>query len=370
MRRWILFAGILILFGALLGFNLILKPQLIDQKIRGDGPPVATISAEPAVKKDWQPRLAAVGTVEAVQGVMLSPRESGIVTEILFKSGQSVTKGDLLVQIDDEEQRADVNLFQATLKNAELELQRTRQLVKSQAVSEAALDRVVAARDEASAQLRRARARNADQAIRAPFSGRVGIRRVNIGQYVNPGDEIVSLQTLDPIYVTFDISENQIGKLAVGQNMTASVDAHPDKRFDGAVTSIDASVNANTRSISVQATLRNPDGLLTPGMFATVSVSQPTRFDVVTVPQTAIAYSLAGDIIWVLTPEDGAEGFYNAERRIVTPRDGNEGEIVIDGALEPGELVVTAGQNKIRPGWRLTLNNDIVLAKKGGLPQQ
>lgn len=371
MRRWFLFAGILVLFGALIGFNLVLKPQLIDEKIRGNGPPVATISAEPAAAKDWQPRLAAVGTVEAVQGVMLSPRESGIVTQIMFKSGQMVTEGDLLVQIDDEEQRADVNLFEATLKNAELELRRTSQLVRSQAVSEAALDRVIAARDEATAQVRRARARIADQAIRAPFSGRVGIRRVNIGQYVNPGDEIVSLQTLDPIYVTFEVPENVIGKIVVGQSMTASVDAHPGKRFEGTITSIDASVNANTRSISIQATLSNPDGMLTPGMFANVSVSQPTRFDVVTVPQTAIAYSLYGDIIWVLTPEEGgAEGFYSAERRIVTPRDGNEGEIVIDGALKAGELVVTAGQNKIRPGWRLTLNNDIVLAKKGGLPQQ
>lgn len=370
MRRWILFVGILVLFGALIGFNLVLKPELIAQKIYGDGPPVATVSAEIAASKDWQPRLHAVGTVEAVQGVMLSPRESGIVTDILFKSGQMVEQDDLLVQIDDEAQRADVNLFKATLKNAEVELSRTRQLVKTQAVSEAALDRVIAARDEAKAQLKRAAAQVDDQAIRAPFAGRLGIRRVNIGQFVNPGDTIVSLQTLDPIYVTFEVPENVIAKVSPGQSMTAQVDAHPGKFFEGEITSLDAAVNSNTRSISVQATLSNPDGLLTPGMFASVSVSQPTRFDVVTVPQTAIAYSLYGDTIWVLSPEQGAEDFYTAERRIVTPRDGNEGEIVIEGALKAGELVVTAGQNKIRPGWRLTLNNDIVLAKKDGLPQQ
>lgn len=370
MRRWFVFGGLLLLFGALIGFNLVLKPKFIDEAIRGGGAPVATISAQTVVARNWQPRLSAVGTVEAVQGVMLSPRESGIVTTIFFKSGQMVQEGDLLVQIDDEAQRADVRLFEATLKNAQLELSRTQELVKRQVVSEAALDRVIAARDEANAELSRARASVEDQAIRAPFSGRVGIRRVNMGQYVNPGDEIVSLQTLDPIYVNFEVPENVIGKLAVGQRMNTKVGAYPDALFGGEITSIDASVNVNTRSISVQATLSNPEGLLTPGMFANVSVAQPTKFDVVTVPQTAIAYSLYGDTVWVLTPEEGDPAFYTATRQIIQPRDGNSGEIVVEGDVKPGDLVVTAGQNKIRPGWRLTLNNEIALVNKDGLPQQ
>ncbi|MEO0411723.1 MAG: efflux RND transporter periplasmic adaptor subunit [Pseudomonadota bacterium] len=370
MRRWFLFSAVLLIFGGLIGFNLVLKPKFIEQAIRGDGPPVATISAQPAEVRDWQPKLSAVGTVEAVQGAMLSPREGGIVKSIAFKSGQMVGEGDLLVQLDDEAQRADVRLFEATLKNAELELRRTRELVRKQAVSEAALDRVIAARDEASANLSRTRAQVEDQAIRAPFSGRLGIRRVNVGQFVNPGDAIVSLQTLDPIYVTFELPENVIGKLKVGQLMYAMVDAHPGKRFPGQVTSIDSSIDVNTRSISVQATLNNPEGMLTPGMFASVRVSEPTRFDVVTVPQTAIAYSLYGDTVWVLRAEEGGD-FYSAERRIVRPSDGDEGDIMLMGdSVKPGDLVVIAGQNKIRPGWRLQVNNDIMLAKKDGLPTQ
>ncbi|MEM7569265.1 MAG: efflux RND transporter periplasmic adaptor subunit [Pseudomonadota bacterium] len=370
MRRWILFAGILVLFGGLIGFNLVLKPKFIEQAIRGNGPPVATVSAQPATARDWQPKLAAIGTVEAVQGAMLSPREGGIVKAIAFKSGQSVSQGDLLVQLDDEAQRADVKLFEATLKNAQLELTRTRELVTKQAVSEAALDRVIAARDEASANVARARAQVEDQAIRAPFSGRLGIRRVNVGQYVNPGDPIVSLQTLDPIYVTFELPENVIGKLEVGQEMYAAVDAYPGERFPGEVTSIDSSIDVNTRSITAQATLSNLNGKLKPGMFASVRVSQPTQFDVVTVPQTAVAYSLAGDTVWVLTPTETGES-YSAQRRIVRPTNGDEGEVLLgDGSIKEGELVVTAGQNKIRPGWLIAINNDIKLAKKDELPRQ
>ncbi|MGD1954063.1 MAG: efflux RND transporter periplasmic adaptor subunit [Sphingomonadales bacterium] len=369
MRRWILFSAVLAVFGALIAFNLVLKPKFIQEAIYGDGPPVATVSAQPAALRDWEPTLAAVGTVAAVQGAVLSPRESGIVTKISFQSGQMVTEGDLLVQIDDEAQRADVRLFEATLRNAELELSRTKELVKKQEVSEAALDRVIAARDEAYANLERAKAQVEDQAIRAPFSGRLGIRRVNVGQFVDTGDPIVSLQTLDPIYVTFEMPENLIGKLAVGQTMDASVDAYPGQRFNGAVTSIDSSVDVNTRSISVQATLRNPDGFLTPGMFASVRVSQPTQYEVVTVPQTAIAYSLYGDTVWILSEEEGTD-FYTARREIVRPQEGDEGEIVVVGKVSAGDLVVTAGQNKIRPGWKIRVNNDVLLANKDGLPQE
>lgn len=371
MRRWILFAGVMLVFGGLVFFNLSLKPKFIEQAIRGGGPPVATVSAQPATVRDWQPKLSAVGTVEAVQGAILSPREGGIVTAINFQSGQAVEEGYLLVQLDDEAQRAEVKLFRATLKNAELELTRTRELVRKQAVSEAALDRVIAARDEAFANLSRAQAQVEDQAIRAPFSGRLGIRRVNVGQFVNPGDSIVSLQTLDPIYVTFELPENVIGQLRVGQAMYATVDAYPGERFLGEVTSIDASINVNTRSISVQATLNNPGGKLRPGMFASVKVSQPTRFDVVTVPQTAIAYSLYGDTVWVLKPLEDSSDLYSAERRIVKPSEGDEGDIMLSGAgVQAGDLVVVAGQNKIRPGWRIKVNNDILLAKKDGLPTQ
>ncbi|MEM9878619.1 MAG: efflux RND transporter periplasmic adaptor subunit [Pseudomonadota bacterium] len=370
MKRWIIFAAILLLSGVMIWFNASFKPRMINEAIRGGGPPVAFVSAQPAEKREWQPSLRAVGTVEAVQGVVLSPRESGIVTSILFESGQIVDAGTLLVQIDDEAQRADVNLFEATLRNAELELKRDRQLVESQAVSVAVLDRAIATRDGARAELNRARARVEDQAIRAPFAGRLGIRRVNIGQYLNPGDPIVSLQTLDPIYVTFQVPENDIGKVAPGMTINAAVDAHPDTTFTGQITSLDAAVNENTRSISVQATLRNPDGLLTPGMFANVSVTQPTQFDVVTVPQTAIAYSLAGDTVWVLKPLEGAPDRYAAERRKVKPRQGDQGDVAIDGDVRPGDLVVTAGQQKIRPGWQLAINNDIVLARDDALPRQ
>jgi len=370
MKRWILFSAVLVLFGALIGFNLVLKPALIEDAIRGGGPPVATIAAKPAMLKDWQPSLHAVGTIEAVQGVTLSPRESGIVTSIAFTSGQVVEKGEMLVQIDNEAQRADVALSEATLRNAELELKRTRQLVASQAVSAAVLDRALATRDQALAELNRARARVDDQAITAPFSGRLGIRKVNIGQYVNPGDPIVSLQTLDPIYVTFDVPENDISKVKTGIAVTARVDAYPDEAFKGEITSLDAAVNENTRSISVQATLRNPDGYLTPGMFATISIAQPKQFDVLTVPQTAIAYSLSGDSVWVLSPIEGSDELYSAQKRDVNLKQGNEGEVVVEGQLSAGELVVTAGQNKIRPGWQLKVNNSIRLAREDGLPQQ
>jgi len=379
-------AALVIVFGLLGLYNYVIQPMLLKKFILGAEPPPAVVSAEAARLERRSDTLLAVGSIQAVNGVDIAAEQDGVVRAILFNSGQMVQKGQVLVRLDTETEAADVALYQATLANAQKDYERTARLVETQYASRAALDRAVAARDQASAQLARARASLEKKTIRAPFSGRLGIRQINLGQYLSRGDTVVTLQAVDPIYATFPVPEQAIGRVHVGQSVTVSVDTAPGTRFEGKVTSIDAKVDESTRNVTVQATLPNPNGLLTPGAFANVAVTGREEAEVVTIPATAVNYSLYGDSLYVLKPapkakeatggasastgasatgqeggEQAAQPVYVAERRAVKTGETQGGRAAVLEGLSEGELVVTAGQLKLGDGGKAVLNNSVAL---------
>lgn len=383
-------AALVVVFGLLGLYNYVVQPMLLKKFILGAEPPPVAVSAEAARTEVRSDTLSAVGSIQAVNGVDVSAELDGVVREILFDSGQMVKKGQVLVRLDTETEAADVALYQAALDNARKDYERTAKLVETQYASRAALDRAVAERDQAEAQLARARASLEKKTIRAPFSGRLGIRMINLGQYLNRGDAVVTLQAVDPIYATFPVPEQAIGRIQVGQPVTVTVDTAPGTRFSGKVSSIDAKVDEATRNVTVQATLPNPDGLLTPGAFANVSVAGQRQTEVVAISATAVSYSLYGDSIYVLKPapaatkatgsanaSTGAEGggqaeqaVYVAERRAVKTGETENGRAAILEGLREGELVVTAGQLKLSDGGKAVLNNSIPLdASTAPLPR-
>ncbi|MGK2286660.1 efflux RND transporter periplasmic adaptor subunit [Pedomonas sp. V897] len=367
-----------VLFGLLGLYNYVILPKMLKEYLLGAEAPPVVVAAEEARLERRSDSLRAIGSIQAVNGVDIAAEVDGVVREILFQSGQMVKKGQVLVRMDTETEAADVALYEATLANAQKDLERTRKLAETQTASRAALDRAVAAHDEARAQLARARASLEKKLIRAPFSGRIGIRQINLGQYLSRGTTVVTLQAVDPIYATFPVPEQTIGRIRLGQSVFVSVDAAPDRRFEGKITSIDAKVDEGTRNISVQATLPNPDGVLTPGAFANVTIQGSEESEVVTVPATAVAYSLYGNTVYVLkpapapkasgeaqaAPANGAEAdrpLYVAERRTVKTGETINGRAAILEGVKAGELVATAGQLKLSDGAKAMINNAISL---------
>lgn len=370
-------AAIVILFGLLGVYNYVVQPMLLKKFILGAEPPPAIISAEAARTETWSDRITAVGSIEAVNGVDVTTEQAGVVREIAFQSGQTVRKGDVLVRLDSSTEEADVRLYEATLKNAQQDYERIKALVATQTASKAALDRALAARDQAAAQLARAKASLSKKVVRAPFSGRLGIRKVDLGQYINPGNPIVTLQAVDPIYATFPVPEQALNRIKTGQIVSVAVDTAPGRTFQGKITSIDARVDDATRNVTVQATLPNPSGVLTPGAFANVEITGSSKTDVVTVPATAVSYSLYGDTVFVLKPVKAAaqpgaaqaaapqaktdEQVFAVERRTVKVGRSVNGRVAISQGLQPGDLVATAGQLKLRDGGKAVINNSIAL---------
>lgn len=372
-------AALVVVFGLLGLYNYVIQPMLLKKFILGAEPPPVAVSAERAKLESRSDTLTAVGSIQAVNGVDVAAELDGVVREILFSSGQMVKKGQALVRLDTETEAADVALYEATLANARKDYERTAKLVETQYASRAALDRAVAARDQAMAQLARARASLEKKTIRAPFSGRLGIRQINLGQYLSRGDAVVTLQAVDPIYATFPVPEQAIARIRTGQGVVVNVDTAPGTRFEGKITSIDAKVDEGTRNVTVQATLPNPDGLLTPGAFANVTVMSNDTTEVVVVPATAVSYSLYGDSVFVLKPApkkqapagganaetgDGGQSagpVYVAERRAVKTGETQSGHAAILSGVQEGELVVTAGQLKLSDGGKAVLNNTIPL---------
>ncbi len=301
MKRAFSFVLVLLVLAGLAGglgyFQFFIKPAMIRGFIAAAPQPVQTVAVTAAKTENWIPRVPAIGTFRAVAGIDIAPQISGVVTAIHFQSGQDVNKGDLLVNIDDSVEQADLAANIAALKNDELTLQRQLDLAKTQSTAKSSVDQAQAARDSAAATVEHSRALIAQKALVAPFSGRIGLRVIDVGQYVSPGTAITTLQQLDPIYVDFPVPEQNLGTLAIGQEVDVTVDAYPNQTFKGAVSSIDARVNPNTRNILVRAQLPNQDRRLRPGMFANVEVLSGAAQQVVTVPNTAVTYSfpLRGD---------------------------------------------------------------------------
>jgi membrane fusion protein, multidrug efflux system len=357
-------------------FQFIVKPQMIKGFIANAPRPVPAVAVADAKTENWQARLAAIGTFRAVQGIDISPQVGGVVRTINFDSGQDVQKGQLLVQIDDSVEQADLKSNLATLRNAELALERQRQLIAGGSTATAQVDAALAARDSAAAAADRTRALIAQKALTAPFAGRLGLRKIDAGQYVQPGTSIVTLQQLDPIEVDFPVPEQDIARVAVDQPVEISVDAFEGKIFTGKVTSIDARVSIEARTILVRAQVGNGDAQLRPGMFANVALLVGKGVDVVTLPRTSVTYSLYGDTVFVVKSVSAPAGSAPAdqafivERRVVKTGDTRGDRLAILEGVAAGERVVTEGQLKLQPNARVRIDEAGGLKLPSSLPRQ
>lgn len=302
----------------------------------------ATVQAE-----TWPTGLSAIGTLRAVNGGDIKAETAGRVKTLNFDSGKEVQKGDLLVQLDDEVERAELRSYQAQLKLARLDYQRGLKLIKQKSIAESTLDQDRARLEEAQAGIARIQAVIEKKQIRAPFSGRLGLREIDPGEYINIGQTISKLQALDPLLVDFLLPEKYLPKLQTGQTADIHLDAFPGQTFQARLNAVDAEVDSATRHIKVQARLTNPEYKLLPGMFAEVSVLLPESNEVISIPQTAVSYSLYGDAVFVIEGE--GEALQVKRRYIKLGRLRGERIAILDG-LQVGERVVSAGQMKLRDG--------------------
>lgn len=353
----LVFAGLL--FGGVFGF-VEFRNRMIAQFFASQPAPVVPVTAEPARLDHWQQLVPAVGTLRAVNGVDVAASTAGLVQSIAFQSGQRVAAGQLLVKLDADVELAQLRQAQAQLELARTSVSRARTLARSNNVPEAALDKAESELKVADAQVAALKAQIDKKSIVAPFDGVLGVRKVDVGQYLQPGAPIVTLQDLSVMLADFSISQKDLAQVAVGQTVSLTTDAWPGRRFAGVVSAIDPLVEAKSGMVRVQARLPNPDGALRPGMFAKVEVAQPARRKVVTVPQSAIAYNLYGDSVFVV--EEGPEGGKTVARAMVDLGERRDGRVVVLNGIEPGRLVVTSGQMKLENGTRVTVGGDNPLA--------
>jgi membrane fusion protein, multidrug efflux system len=366
MKRALLFLFVLILLVSVTGglgyFQFVVKPQMIKTIIAKAAPPPPAVAATEAVLETWAPRLPAVGTFRAVQGIDVSSQLAGMIAAIHVENGQDVEKGAQLFDIDTSVEEADLKNNLATLKNNELTLDRQRRLTDSGNTAKANLDSAQMARDTAAATVEKMRATIAQKTVIAPFAGRLGLRRFDVGQYLSPGTSFITLQQLDPIYVDFPIPEQSIALLKPGAPLEVTVDGYPGQTFRGKIETIDARVSQDTRNVMVRGLFANPDRVLLPGMFANIAVIAGKPTEIVTLPRTAITYSLYGNSVFVVVPTapaaDGAQAAgtdiaYKVERRAVRTGDVLEDRVAILEGLKAGEKVVTQGQLKLQADARV-----------------
>lgn len=386
-RASIIVAIVVVLFGLAGGlgyFQFVVKPAMIKGFITSAGQPVNSVAATTAREEDWTPRFSAIGSLRATAGVEMAPQVAGVVRAIRFESTQDVKKGAPLVEIDDSTEQADLKANEASLRNAQFTYERQRALVGGGNSTQANLDTALAARDQAAAAVERTKAVIAQKLIVAPFSGRLGIRRIDIGQYVSPGTPLVTLQQLDPIYVDFQAPEQTFAQIAVGQTVEVLTDTFAGQKFTGRIKFLDARVNTETRNFLVRAEIDNPDKKLLPGMFANVSVAAGSPRKVVVTPRTAVAYSLYGDSVYVLVPSapppGGAQAapartqaqgdqIYTVERRFVRVGEAQGDQVAINEGVKAGETVITEGQIKLQPGMRVRIDPKAGLAPMNPLPR-
>lgn len=371
-----------VVLGAIVGFN-IFKNQAIKKFMASRGVPPATVSTMKMQYEEWQPSLEAVGTLRAVRGVEVASEVAGMVSEVMIKPGAEVKAGDVLLKLRADDLAAQLQSLEASAQLAEINLKRSAEQLAAKAISQAQHDVDQANAKNARAAVAQQQAQLAKRTLRAPFDGRLGITRVNPGQVINPGEVMVTLQQLDPVYIDFNVPQRSIGQLKSGQTVTVRVDAFPGKTFKGTLTTINPKVETATRNVQVEATLRNPGGALRPGMFGNVSIDTGSRQRYLTLPATAVTYNPFGETVFVVKPAEKKEGAAGdaakdgaakdgaakaagapapsivAQQVFVTTGPTRGDQVSIIKGLEEGVEVVTSGQLKLKNGTPLIINNKI-----------
>ena len=360
--RWLLIVGLLlaVVLGGLYGFNR-LREQGMAAYFANNKPPPAQISAA-EVKTEAVPRFATgIGSVAAIHQVTINPEVGGRVTKIFFEPGASVKAGDPLVQLNDGPERGDLASYEAQARWAQTTLERSSQLAQREFAARETVDQKQSQLDQARAMIIKTEALIAQKLIRAPFSGQLGTRQVEVGQYLNPGAAIVTLTDLSTLYVNFTLPSQMRAQISVGQRVNVTADAFPGRTFDAEITTVEPQISANTRTMTIQATMPNPQNDLLPGMFINAAVVLPPQPDVMVLPETAVDYTLYGDSVYVIR-EDGNDANgrpkFKAVRTPVKTGGRVGGKVAILQGLEPGDRVIAAGQVKVQNGAPVAISDE------------
>ena len=359
---WMLL-GSLVVFGGLFAIKWS-NTRSTNAMFDGMSMPPATISATEARLERWADTREAVGTLGAINGADVTTEAGGVVSAIHFEAGQPVRRGAILVELNTANELATLRALEAEARLAVTQRDRWQALLAQKLVSRDEADQRSAAAAAATARVEAQRALIAQKTIRAPFDGLLGIRRISLGQYVQPGDPLVSLQALDPILVDFTLPERQMAQVEAGTTVYAQVDALPGRRFEGRISAVEPGIDAATRNFTVQATIANPERLLRPGAFARVAFAPGQPRDVVVVPQTAISFNPYGNSVYVIEAARGGSGAQGAPQLQATQRfvktGATRGDLVavLEG-LKPGERVATSGLLKLRNGAGVTIDNTV-----------
>src|SRR5947209_4136775 len=361
MLRWFIIVGLLLvlLVGGLVGFNAF-RSHMIAQFFANNKPPPTTVTVAEAKSEVIPNLLTAVGDLAAVNQVNVTTDVAGRITDIMFTAGASVKAGTPLVQLYDAPDQGDLANYKAQETVAQLSLDRAKQLASRQFGPQATVDQAQAAYDQANAGIAKTQAIISQKLARAPFDGELGVRHVEVGQFLTAGTQIVSLTDLSELYANFTVTEKGSAQLKVGQTVRVAVDAYPGRTFEGKITAIEPQISTDTRNIRVQATIANPDRILKPGMFATTTVVLPEKPPVVTVPETAVDYTLYGDSVYLLTEKktDDGKTSLTAVRTFVRTGNRVHGRAEILSGLKPGDRVVAVGQLKLQSGAAVAVSTD------------
>lgn len=351
---------VLLVVGGLAGVKVLQIRKLIAAG-QAFAPPPETVSSFVVREEQWQGVITAIGSIAAVQGVTLTPEIPGTVREIAFESGAVVAKGDLLVRLDLSSEEAQLRAVEAQAELARINVVRARSLRTGNTVSQSELDSAEAALKQFQANADTIRATIEKKTLRAPFAGRLGIRLINLGQYLDTGKPIVSLQALDPVYADFSLPQQELARLKTGMRVRLSTDAYPGKPFEGTLTTINPGLDQSTRSVGLQATFANPEQTLRPGMFARVEVLLPEEQRVLVIPATSVLSAPYGDSVYVIESKPGKDGApaLTVRQQIIRPGQARGDFLSVASGLKAGERIVSSGLFKLRPGMAVIENNTL-----------
>lgn len=359
-RMVIMLAVVGILFGGIFGFQTV-KASMMKKYMNFPMPP-ATVTTLKAEYQPWQPQVKAVGSLRAVRGVDVSSEISGIVRALHFRSGEWVEEGQVLVELNADADVAQLHAYQAARDLANSTYERDKKQFEIQAVSQAVLDSEAADLRSKRAQVASQQAVVDKKTIRAPFRGKLGISTVNPGQYINPGDKIVTLQELNPLYVDFSLPQQELSQIVLGQAVVVTTDTYPGRTFMGKITVITPKVDPDTRNFQVEATIVNPKHVLLPGMYATVDVRAGAVQKYLTLPQTSVTYNPYGDTVFIIQEkEKGQDGkpHLTVQQSFVTVGPTRGDQVAILAGVKEGDTVVTSGQLKLKNGSAVIIDNKV-----------
>ncbi len=361
-RRVIMLMAVAVVFGGIFGFQAI-KASMIKKFMTAIGSPPQTVSAVKVGYGEWQPKLEAIGSLRAVLGADLSLEVAGVVDTITFNSGDDIEQGKLLLKLRAGDDVAKLESLRAVAQLNEIIYERDQKQFKMQAVSQATLDTDAANLKNAKAQVAQQQAILDKKFLRAPFDGHLGIRAVDLGQYLSAGTTIVTLQALDPIFVDFFVPQQSVDQVRLSQTVTVKVDAFRGQTFTGEISALNPKVDSGSRNVEIRATLQNPEHKLLPGMYATVDIAAGAPQSYLTLPQTAITYNPYGDTVYVVDSKAGdAPGkppHLIARQTFVTTGPTRGDQVAVLKGIDEGDLIVTAGQIKLHNGSTILIDNSI-----------